>query len=172
MQSGVGAVIPSNGSGNGRSRAAVPVPDEDAELQAALAASMAGGSGGGQKSAAAAAAAAPEPLPEPPAQPAGPRPEEVAAEAASRLPEQPSGPEGCRIAVRFPDGSRQQRRFPRSAPLSCVHDWCLTASMEAAGGRPFFLSEAAPGAPPLVDVAQSLQAAGVADAMLVMKWSD
>lgn len=75
-------------------------------------------------------------------------------------------------AVRFPDGGRQQRRFPRNSPLSCVHDWCLTVSMEAAAGRPFFLSEAVPGSPPLVDLEQSLESTGVADAMLVMKWSD
>lgn len=75
-------------------------------------------------------------------------------------------------AVRFPDGSRQQRRFPRSFPLSCVHDWCLTVSTEAAAGRSFFLSEAAPASPPLLDLEQSLEAAGVADAMLVMKWSN
>jgi len=75
-------------------------------------------------------------------------------------------------AVRFPDGGRQQRRFPRSSPLACVHDWCLTVSIEAAAGRSFFLSEAAPGSPPLVNLEQTLEAAGVADAMLVMKWSE
>ena len=75
-------------------------------------------------------------------------------------------------AVRFPDGSRGQRRFPRDAPLAAVHDWCLSRSPEAAGGRPFFLSEALPGAAPLADLGQTLEAADVADAMLVMKWSD
>ncbi len=172
LQAGVGAVVPSNGSGNGRTRAGVPM-DEDSELQAALAASISDGRP--SKAVATAAAAAvpqPEPEPEAPAEPTGPSPEEVAAEAATRLPEEPTGPDGCRVAVRFPDAGRQQRRFPRSAPLSCVHDWCLTVSKEAASGRPFFLSEAVPGAPPLSDVQQSLEAAGVADAMLVMKWSD
>ncbi len=75
-------------------------------------------------------------------------------------------------AVRFPDGSRGQRRFPRDVPLSAVHDWCLTQSPEAAGGRPFFFSEAMPGAAPLADLGQTLEAVGVADATLVMKWSD
>jgi hypothetical protein len=48
----------------------------------------------------------------------------------------------------------------------------LTVSIEAAAGRSFFLSEAAPGSPPLVNLEQTLEAAGVADAMLVMKWSE
>ena len=47
--------------------------------------------------------------------------------------------------MRFQDGSRKQRRFPRDAPLRSVHDWCLTHSVEAASGREFILAEAAPG---------------------------
>ncbi len=167
MQAVAGAVMPSHGSNNGRTRAGGVAMDEDAELQTALEASMAGI--GPSK---AAEEEKEKALAPPAAPPAGPSPEEVAAEAAARLPEEVSGPEGCRIAVRFPDEGRQQRRFPRAAPLSAVHDWCLTVSLEAARGRSFFLSEAVPGAPALLDVDQSIDAAGVADAMLVMKWCD
>ena len=74
--------------------------------------------------------------------------------------------------MRFQDGSRGQRRFPRDASLRSVHDWCLTQSLEAAGGRAFFLSEAAPGAQPLIDLDSTLEIVGVTDSMLVMKWSD
>lgn len=78
----------------------------------------------------------------------------------------------CLIAgVRFPDGSRGQRRFPREAPLRALYDWCLSRSLEAAGGREFTLSEAAPGSIPLTEFEASLEGVGVADAMLVMKWS-
>lgn len=71
---------------------------------------------------------------------------EVMAEAAARLSEEPfEGPDSCRIAVRFPHGVRLQRRFLRNATLHAVHDWCLTQSEEAAGGRKFHLSEAMPG---------------------------
>lgn len=107
LQSGAGPVVPSVGSGNGRGRGgSVPaVADEDAELQAALQASMhgvattttAGPSKLGASGKSPARAAEPVLEPEPPAQPAGPSAEEVAAEAASRLPEEPSGPDGCRI---------------------------------------------------------------------------
>lgn len=94
----------------------------------------------------------------------------VAAEAAARLPQESAGSEGCRIAVRLPGGGREQRRFPRSAPVAAVRDWCLTLCEEAAGGRPFSLSQAMPGAAPLSDVQQSLEAANLADSMLVLKW--
>ncbi|GAB4816470.1 hypothetical protein N2152v2_003516 [Parachlorella kessleri] len=98
-------------------------------------------------------------------------PAQVAAEAAARLPPEPAGAEGCRIAVRFPDGKRGQRRFPRSAPLAAVHDYCLSQVEEAAAGRPFSLSQGFPGAPVLSTLQQSLEDAKVADAMLVMKWA-
>ncbi len=47
--------------------------------------------------------------------------------------------------MRFPDGRRGQRRFPRSGPLAAVHDYCLSQVEEAAGGRPFSLSQGFPG---------------------------
>lgn len=103
LQAGVGVVVPSNGSGNGRARGGIVASgaaNEDEELQAAIEASM---SGGRPSKEAAAVVKAPAVVvkaaaePEPPAKSAGPRPEEVAAEAATRLPEEPSGPEGCRI---------------------------------------------------------------------------
>jgi hypothetical protein len=100
---------------------------------------------------------------------------------ARRLPSCPAPPDSVPTvrapvwvvaAVRFADGARAQRRFPRSAPLSAVHDWCLTQSEEAAGGRRFLLADAMPGAPPLSDAGATLDAAGVADSTLVMKWAD
>lgn len=76
--------------------------------------------------------------------------------------------------MRFPDGSRGQRRFPRSAPLSSVRYWCLIQQAEAASGRPFALCESIPGAPEVGEdkYGASLQDLGLADSMLVMKWTD
>ena len=75
-------------------------------------------------------------------------------------------------AVRLPDGRRSQRRFPRAAPLDAIFDFCLTLSEEAAGGRAFTLAQTFPGAPDLMDRGLSLEAAGVADAMLALRWAD
>ena len=47
--------------------------------------------------------------------------------------------------VRFPDGQRRQRRYPKDAPLSAVAAFCLASGEEAAGGRPFALTETFPG---------------------------
>eukprot|EP00887_Chlorella_sp_A99_P008221 scaffold12.g8221.t1 len=105
--------------------------------------------------------------PAPPAPPAA----EVAAEAAARLPAEPAAPDGCRVAVRLPDGRRPQRRFPRAAPVSALYDYCLTLSEEAAGGRPFTLAHTVPGAPDLASGEQALEEAGVADSMLALRWA-
>lgn len=69
-------------------------------------------------------------------------------EALERLPPEPGAGDagGCGLAVRFPDGRRAQRRFPRAAPLEAVRDFCLANSEEAAAGRAFALSESMPGA--------------------------
>lgn len=103
-----------------------------------------------------------------PAKPAA----EVQAEAAARVPEEPADGSGCRIAVRLPDGRRGQRRFPASAPVAALYDYCLSQSEEAAAGRPFTLAQAFPGAPALEDQQQTLEAAGLGGAMLVLKWRD
>lgn len=71
-------------------------------------------------------------------------PEAAAKEAAASLPPEPAMG-GCSIAVRFPDGLRRQRRFPGDAPLATVAAFCVASNEEAAGGRPFALSESFPG---------------------------
>jgi len=49
-------------------------------------------------------------------------------------------------AVRMPDGQRKQRRFPPSATVEALYDFCLSQSEEAAGGRKFSLAQFGPGA--------------------------
>ena len=73
---------------------------------------------------------------------------EVSKEALERLPPDTGAGDagGCSVAVRFPDGRRAQRRFPRTAPLQALRDFCLANSEEAAAGRSFALSESMPGA--------------------------
>ncbi|BDA49565.1 UBX domain-containing protein 7 [Coccomyxa sp. Obi] len=97
---------------------------------------------------------------------------EVSKEALERLPPEPGVGDagGCNLAVRFPDGRRAQRRFPRAAPLEAVRDFCLVNCEEAAAGRVFALSESMPGAPALGDMAKTLEEANLAGAMLVMRW--
>ena len=96
---------------------------------------------------------------------------QVQEEAAARLPPEPTDGNSCRVAVRLPDGSRVQRSFSRSDPVQVLHDFCITNSAEAAGGRRFQLGVPGPGGVALTDTAQTLEAAGVANAMLVMAWS-
>jgi len=72
-------------------------------------------------------------------------------------------------AIRFPDGTRRQRRFPRSSELGVLRTWCIANDSAAAAGSPFTLAPAAPGARPLTDYTQSLEDAGAADAMFIMK---
>jgi len=76
--------------------------------------------------------------------------EEAAAEAEAALPAEPeAGALGtCVLAVRFPDGSRAQRRFAAGAPLAAVRLLCVARQPEAAAGRPFVLSMGVPGARP------------------------
>jgi hypothetical protein len=52
------------------------------------------------------------------------------------------------LAVRFPDGSRAQRRFAAGAPLAAVRLLCVARQPEAAAGKPFVLSTSVPGARP------------------------
>lgn len=86
------------------------------------------------------------------------------------LPPEPAAPDGCRVAIRLPDGSRIQRRFPNQTLIQSLYDWCVVVSQEAAGGKAFVLSEARPGGQELKDKQETLENAGVKDAMLVMKW--
>jgi len=94
-----------------------------------------------------------------------------AVQALGPEPEQ-GAPGSCRVALRLPDGSRDQRRFLTSAPLSDVHDFCLTKVPEALAGRPFVIKPSHPGAGPFSDMGATLEASGAANAMLVMGWAD
>jgi len=99
-------------------------------------------------------------------------PQQVQAEAEARLPPEPAegAPSSCRVAVRLPDGQRAQRRFNKTDKLQALSDFCLTKLPEAAEGRAFELLPSLPGSTPLTDMEQSLEAAGVANAMLLVKW--
>lgn len=72
---------------------------------------------------------------------------EVMKKAADQLPPEPGvgDPAGCNMAVRFPDGQRRQRRFPRSARIAAVRAFCLAHSEDAAAGRAFTLAQSFPG---------------------------
>jgi hypothetical protein len=122
--------------------------------------------------------------------------EEVMMEAAARLPSEEDSANNdddnntsVRVAIRFPDGSRQQRRFPSTAALQALVDFCLSKNEEAARGRAFGLAEAFPGAPELCECSsrsansnngssdgkglkRTLKEAGACDTMLVMKWKE
>lgn len=50
-----------------------------------------------------------------------------------------------------------------------LQDYCISMSADAASMASFQLSEARPGAQPLSDPAATIAAAGVANAMLVLK---
>ena len=100
-------------------------------------------------------------------------PEDRAAQAEAALPAEPPAddPTGCSVAVRLPDGSRLARRFPRSAPLAALYDFCVSRCGEAATGRPFSLRPAMPGAGAShQDRATSLEDAGVAGQCLRLAW--
>ncbi|CAL5224689.1 g7413 [Coccomyxa viridis] len=98
--------------------------------------------------------------------------EKVPEPAAVSLPPEPAAgdPSGCNIAVRFPDGQRRQRRFPREAPISVVVAFCHVSNEEAAAGRSFTLAQPFPGAPAMDDMSMSLEDAKLANTMLVMRW--
>ncbi len=94
-------------------------------------------------------------------------------EAAIQLPEEPANEEKpCRIALRLPDGTRAQRKFPPDAPLHTIKTWCISLSDEAAGGRLFAVMESIPGAAPIdLDApGQTIGGADIAGVMLGMKW--
>ncbi|KAG2487936.1 hypothetical protein HYH03_013515 [Edaphochlamys debaryana] len=94
-------------------------------------------------------------------------PEELAAEARARVPPEPADgdPEAVRVALRLPDGQRITRRFRRTEHVSVLYDF---ATAEC-GGKSVAISHATPGGAALSDRGQSLEAAGVAGAMLAVK---
>ncbi|KAL0043559.1 hypothetical protein WJX79_008367 [Trebouxia sp. C0005] len=97
----------------------------------------------------------------------------VIAEAKARLPSEPgsSDPNGCRIAIRLPSGDRLTRTFSKTDSVSALEDYCMSEAPGAAI-RPFKLMQAFPGAPPLANSSQSLQAAGLAGGVIAFKWTD
>ncbi len=98
-------------------------------------------------------------------------PPQLQQEAEAALPPEPEdGPDACPVAFRMPDGSRQQRRFLKTSPAAELFAFCAAKLPEAAAGRAFSLSGTYPGAPALEDRAQSVAEAGVANAMLAVKW--
>jgi hypothetical protein len=99
---------------------------------------------------------------------------QVTAEASGRLPPEPAEGEAgvVRVALRLPDGSRCQRRFNGTDTVHALHDLVLCTLPEAAAGRKFTISPALPGAPPLSDASAALESAGVAGALLAVKWVD
>ena len=101
-------------------------------------------------------------------------PEQIAEEASASLPPEATAETHCRIALRMPDGKRIQRRFPKDAHLSLLRIWCVSQNLEAAGGRPFVLSQATPGSQPLQinDGEITIEEAGIADCMLQMRWKN
>ena len=101
-------------------------------------------------------------------------PELIAEEAFASLPPEETADTHCRIALRMPDGKRIQRRFPKGGDLSLLHTWCVSQNLEAAGGRPFVLSQATPGSQPLQihGEGQTIEEAGIADCMLQMRWEN
>ncbi|KAF8070998.1 PUX7 [Scenedesmus sp. PABB004] len=143
------------------------------EEDAAAAAGAAGGGGqAGAPTAAAPAAAAAAPAQPAPAEPAAGAVDVPAlqAAAAGRLPPEPAdgAPGSCRVAFRLPDGRRVQRRFNASDTVAALQDFCVAESAEVAALPSFALAEARPGAAPL-ERGASIEAAGVANAMLVVK---
>ena len=99
--------------------------------------------------------------------------EKIRQDAGAMLPEEPPNEEKpCRIALRLPDGTRAQRKFPQSTPLRMIETWCISLSDDAARGRRFKVVEAVPGAAQIdLDASDmTIGAAGIAGVMLGMKW--
>lgn len=68
--------------------------------------------------------------------------------ARAALPAEPEkgAPGGCKLAVRFPDGHRVQRRFPSDATPAALHAFC---AVELETGKALIVKESMPGAQPL-----------------------
>lgn len=91
------------------------------------------------------------------------------------LPEEPGHTDAtvCRVAVRFPDGSRGQRRFLRSDPIQVLWSFCFSKVEEAGKGKSFRLTHTIPGVVGNVldfDRQASIGDAGLANSILVMTW--
>uniref|UniRef100_A0A7S0NBM9 UBX domain-containing protein n=1 Tax=Chlamydomonas leiostraca TaxID=1034604 RepID=A0A7S0NBM9_9CHLO len=102
-----------------------------------------------------------------------PKPEEVMAAAAARLPAEPGSSDAgaCRVAIRWPSGERTQRSFLKTDTVQALHDLVLSKLQDAAEGKAFTIAAAMPGAQPLTDVGATLEAAGVANAMVQVRFS-
>eukprot|EP00239_Pterosperma_sp_CCMP1384_P009343 CAMPEP_0197862214 /NCGR_PEP_ID=MMETSP1438-20131217/38814_1 /TAXON_ID=1461541 /ORGANISM="Pterosperma sp., Strain CCMP1384" /LENGTH=215 /DNA_ID=CAMNT_0043479695 /DNA_START=55 /DNA_END=702 /DNA_ORIENTATION=- len=97
--------------------------------------------------------------------------------AAAALPDEPPAntPDSCRIALRYPDGSRTQRRFMKTDKVSALRDLCICSVPDAAGKQfTLNMSGGMPGAPSIVlsDMDTTLDAAGCVGAMIQMNWVD
>uniref|UniRef100_A0A7I4AU19 UBX domain-containing protein n=1 Tax=Physcomitrium patens TaxID=3218 RepID=A0A7I4AU19_PHYPA len=81
-------------------------------------------------------------------------------------------PGTCRVGVRFPDGSRSNRRFLMSDSVKQLWSFCSSKVKEAEDGRPFHLNQMIPGANRTLVYSSdaSMEEAGVANAMLSMVW--
>lgn len=91
------------------------------------------------------------------------------------LPEEPQLTDAtvCRVAVRFPDGKRGQRRFLRSDPIQLLWSFCCSQVKEASDGRSFRLTHTIPGIMGgLLDYDRqiSIGDAGLGNSMLAMTW--
>ncbi|KAG0587488.1 hypothetical protein KC19_2G168000 [Ceratodon purpureus] len=90
------------------------------------------------------------------------------------LPEEPENksPGACRVGIRFPDGSRSNRRFLMSDSVKLLWSFCSTQVKEAEGGRKFHLNQIIPGANRTLEYTSdaNMDQAGVANSMLSMVW--
>jgi UBX domain len=62
------------------------------------------------------------------------------------------------------------RRFDKQAPVAAVYDFAMVSLHDEDAAKEFDLVQAAPGGQILADKDQTLEAAGVAGAMLRLQW--
>ena len=91
------------------------------------------------------------------------------------LPDEPQGDRVniCRVAVRFPDGKRLQRRFLHTDSLQLLWSFCCNQVKEAADGRQFRLARAIPGATTGTleyDSDLSFGESGLSNSLISMTW--
>eukprot|EP01024_Parvocaulis_polyphysoides_P029062 TRINITY_DN26203_c0_g1_i3.p1 TRINITY_DN26203_c0_g1~~TRINITY_DN26203_c0_g1_i3.p1 ORF type:complete len:236 (-),score=43.79 TRINITY_DN26203_c0_g1_i3:506-1213(-) len=101
-------------------------------------------------------------------------PEEIQSEALASVPAEPSQDEenSCRVAFRWPDGKRAQRRFHKTDKVRDVRNFCISQVLAAASGTQFQLLHNYPGSEAISDEDQTLQEAKLDNAMIVMKLLD
>jgi hypothetical protein len=66
----------------------------------------------------------------------------------------------------------KSNNMPLRVCVQALHDLVLVQLPEAAQGKPFAISMATPGAQPLTDMTVTLKDAGVAGALLAVKWAE